>query len=104
MSPQGGDIPVGGTLQITVTMTYSDGSTYAEPGGGSGARFTNLLASTDPAIATIDASTGIVTGVSVGECSIMSRVTLYTSGSPTYAGGDIQMGMYRAACGILVHN
>jgi hypothetical protein len=104
MSPQGGDIPVGGTLQITVTMTYSDGSTYAEPGGGSGARFTNLLASTNPAIATIDASTGIVTGVSVGECSIMSRVTLYTSGSPTYAGGDIQMGMYRAACGILVHN
>jgi hypothetical protein len=97
MSPQGADIGVGGTQLITVTMTYSDGSTYAHPGGGSGADFTNLLASTNPAIATIDPSTGIVTGISPGECSIMSRVTFYV-------GAGVPNAMYRAACGILVHS
>jgi hypothetical protein len=100
MSPQGADIAVGGTQQITVTMVYSDGTTYSHPGGGSGANFTNLLASSNPAIATVDPSTGIVTGRSRGTCSIMTRVTFYSFPS---GGTPIQIQIYRAACGIIVH-
>ena len=97
VSPNGGDVAVGGTLQITVTMVYSDGSTYSHPGGGSGSNFTCLVASGNPAVATIDPSTGIATGVSPGECSIMVRVTSYVS-------GGIPAQLYRAAGGLIVHS
>jgi Bacterial Ig-like domain (group 2) len=100
ITPNGGDVAVGGTLQLTVGMTYSDGSTYDYPGGGSGAHFTNLLASSNPAIATIDPATLIVTGVSPGECSIMARITFYQSSG----GSSTPSVMYRAACGVIVHS
>lgn len=100
ISPNGGDVAVGGTLQITVTMVYSDGSTYSHPGGGSGSDFTNLVASSNPAVATIDPATGVVTGVSPGECSIMSRVTTYVGSG----GSTVPAAMYRAACGVIVHS
>jgi hypothetical protein len=91
------DVAVGGTMQITVKMTYSDGSTYSYPGGGSGSTFTHTLATTNPKVATIDPSTGILTGVSPGECSVMCRVTFYVN--PT-----VPSVMYRAANGIIVHS
>jgi hypothetical protein len=84
-------------MQITVKMTYSDGSTYSYPGGGSGSTFTHTLATTNPKVATIDPSTGILTGVSPGECSVMCRVTFYVN--PT-----VPSVMYRAANGIIVHS
>jgi hypothetical protein len=97
MSPQGGDIAVGGTEQITVTMTYSDGSTYSLPGGGSGARFYAFLASTNPRVATVNNATGVVTGMSPGECSIIAR-------TPIFDGSGHPMASYRAACGVIVHS
>jgi hypothetical protein len=90
------DVAVGSTVQCTVKMTYSDGSTYSHPGGGSGSNFTNLVASSNPKIATIDPYSGLVTGVSPGECSIYARVTFYQ-------GAGIPSQMYRAAGSIIVH-
>lgn len=98
VTPNGAAIAVGGTQQMTVTMTYSDSSTYSIPGGGGGPSFVADMATTNPAIATVDLN-GVVTGVAEGECSVMVRIVYFTSGG----GGPAPSGQYRAAAGILVH-
>ena len=55
ISPDGETIPIGGQYQLTVTGTYSDNSTQ---------QLTNVSwSSSNPALASIDPNTGVVTGV-----------------------------------------
>lgn len=100
--PNGGDVGVGGTLSFSVQMTYSDGSTRTYPANtGGGAPFACLMASTNPAVATINPTTYVVTGVSPGECSIMARITAYAS---IGGGPEVPIQGFRAAAGLIVHS
>ncbi len=92
----GADIAVGGTVTIYVKMTYSDGSYYTLPGpSGSGQSWFGSLASSNPAIATVNES-GVVTGVSPGECTIIVSAVYPIGGTP--------IGSRRTSCTIIVHN
>jgi hypothetical protein len=99
--PNGDDVGVGSTIQISVQINFSDGSYYEYPAGiGGGPSFTPSYASTDPAIATVTEG-GVVTGVSAGKCSIIARVPF-----PLYSGGPALTpgGQYRAAAAVIVHS
>lgn len=99
MSPTAIDIAVGGTATVEVTQHYNDGSFYTKPANtGSGPHWIGSVASTNPAIATMDPSgNGIVTGRSPGTCSLVARLV-------TYSGGGGPMAESRAACTIIVHS
>jgi hypothetical protein len=94
MSPANNDIAVGGTFTISVTVHYSDGSSYTKPAGtGSGPYWVGSVSSSNPKVATLDpGATGVVTGVNPGVCSLVVRI-------PT---GNI--GEMRAACSVVVHS
>lgn len=98
VTPNGADIAVGGTVQISVQINYSDGSLYIVPARtGAGPAFIATIASSNPKVATVSSS-GLVTGVSPGECSIMVRVPV------PLLGGEPQNQQYRAACALIVHS
>jgi len=97
------DVGVGGNVQVSAQINYSDGSFYKQPGGISGGGgspfpFTLYLASSNPEIAIINSSFQAV-GVSPGKCSIMARVT-YPLPFPSSAPG----GQYRASAALFVHS
>ena len=98
VSPALADIPVGGSTTVSITIHYSDGSTYTKPANtGSGPNFNVTVASSNPAIAKWQyTSTNNVTGVAPGECSIIAHVPIFNSGAPSQ--------QYRAACSIIVHS
>lgn len=98
ITPNGHDLLVGGTQQMTVTINYSNGTSYSHSStsGGSGPAFQVILASSNPRIATVDPITGIVKGVSPGVCSIIARVPVFDTGS----GAPISAN--RAACSVIV--
>ncbi len=64
-------VAVGGTVQLTPTITQSTGTTYVPPVGQEGGSFY----SSDPAIATVTID-GLVTGVSPGFCVMTKRYVL----------------------------
>ena len=81
------DVAVGATITATITIHYSDGSSYTQPGGsGSGRAFILQFASSNPRIATITYGSSLeITGVSPGACNLMVRVP----GESTHGGyGD----------------
>jgi hypothetical protein len=98
-SPNGGDLAVGGTITLAITLHYSDGSTYTMPAGsGSGTAWLGTLASSNPKVATVTPGTFVVTGVSPGECIVSLR-------SPTGTGTTPGPGpSRRVSCAIFVHN
>jgi hypothetical protein len=99
VTPATVDIAVGGTALVTVTVTYSDGSTYSVPSGaGSGPHFAVAIATSNPKVATFSYSTGDVTGISPGECSIMARMP-YPLGFATGPAGQ-----WRQVASIFVHS
>jgi hypothetical protein len=100
VNPSVVDIAVGAFATITVTIHYSDGSTYTQVGGGgSGPSFEVTWASTNPKVAVmLYSATNNVQGIAPGECSLMVRVPTGAAGF----GGPTQM--YRAACSIIVHS
>jgi len=74
--PASADIAVGGTTTVAVTMHYSDGSTNTLSGltrSGSGPFFTVALASSNPKVATFSYTTGLISGLAPGTCSIIAR-------------------------------
>jgi hypothetical protein len=82
VSPQGGTVTVGKTLQLSAVGKYSDGfQTSAKPASWQ---------SSDPAIATVNSSTGLVTGVHYGPVTITATID-GISGSTTVnvTGGQI---------------
>jgi hypothetical protein len=96
LAPSTADIGVGGTVTISVTITYSNGSTYTQPGNiGSGPPFSARLSSNNPKIATVDASF-VVHGVKPGACIVMVRVPVILGGANTSE--------KRAACAVIVHS
>jgi hypothetical protein len=93
LTPNNADIVVGGTEQLTATVYYSDGSSASYDAGTSGYA-TFHCASSNPAIATVDSATGIVTGVSPGVCNIILRsADLHANAS--YA-------VFRSSCNVIV--
>jgi uncharacterized protein YjdB len=97
--PASADIAVGGTVTISTQMNYSDGSYYIIPAHtGAGPAFIGAIASSNPAIATVNPASGLVTGIKPGTCSIMVRVPvpLNVPNPPSQA--------YRAASTIIVHS
>ena len=103
MSPAGADIEVGGTVDITTTINYSDGSHYTLPGGtGSGPEWIGGIVSMNPKVATVDGS-GVVTGISPGIALIVARAVYpgpssYTPGTTTPPPG----GTRRVSCTVIV--
>lgn len=96
VDPSAVDVAVGSTIHITITIHYSNGSTYTQPGAsGGGPAFHINAASSNPRIATLTygISTVDVVGVSPGECSIMGRV-------PADGGAN---STWRAVCNVFVH-
>lgn len=87
MSPNGGDIAVGGTMTITATEYQNTGGT-----GVLNSNSNVRWSSSNPGVATVSSTGGVVTGVSPGVCLIMMR---------WYAGGDAEL---RSACVVIVHN
>jgi hypothetical protein len=98
LSPANADIAVGGTVQINATLNYSDGSYYTKPAGtGGGSSWPWVVASSNPRVATVEPGTGVVTGISPGECLIIVRSLFYNgSGDPASA--------RRVACAVFVHS
>lgn len=95
--PSAVDLAVGGTVAIYAAITYSDGSTYTQPGAsGSGPPFIINVASTNPKVAEYDYASALLRGVSEGECSVIVRV-------PTSIGGSGPGQSYRGACNVIVH-
>lgn len=95
LTPNNEDITVGGTVQLTATVYYSDGSSASYDAGTNGYA-TFHAASSNPAIATIDSATGIVTGVSPGVCNILLRsADLHANAS--YA-------VFRCCCNLIVRS
>jgi hypothetical protein len=95
LTPNNADILVGGTVSLTATVYYSDGSN-ASYAAGTGGYATFHCASSNPAIATIDSVTGVVTGVSPGVCNILLRsADLHANAS--YA-------VFRSSCNIIVRS
>jgi hypothetical protein len=102
ISPAGDDIPVGGTVNLSVTITYSDSSTYTAPANtGSGDPFEVVLASTNPAVAEITGSPGFtVTGRKPGTALIVAKSPVFTSGGS----GTFPYGQRRCSTLIVVHS
>jgi Bacterial Ig-like domain (group 2) len=100
VTPSAVDIAVGGTLTVTVTIHYSDGSTHTQPGNtGSGPTFIAVWASSNPEVAEVSLTpTNNVTGISPGECSIIFRVPFGPGGGSGFSQ------VFRAACNIIVHS
>jgi hypothetical protein len=93
VTPSGADIAVGGTVQLTLTVYYSNGTHVS---GNAGAPTgTAHVASSDPEIATVDGN-GLVTGVSPGVCNMIVRATNISGSSP--------FSEFRAACTVIVHS
>lgn len=105
MSPAGADIAVGGTVDITTTINYSDGSHYTLPGGtGGGPEWIGGIVSMNPKVATVDGS-GVVTGISPGTVLIEARAVYpgpssYTPGTTT----PPPAGERRVSCTVIVHS
>lgn len=101
VTPSVVDIAVGGTCTVSVTINYSDGSTFTMPGAtGSGPSFHLNLASSNPSIARYSiAASNQVTGVSPGQCAIMARIPFFGGGGSSGASG-----MYRQICAVIVHS
>ncbi len=93
ITPNDADIPVGGTVQLTLTVYYSDGSHLS--GNAGVPTGTAHAASSDPNIATVDGN-GLVTGVSPGVCNIIVRATNISGTAP--------FSEFRAACTVIVHS
>jgi hypothetical protein len=70
VAPDGGSVQVGGTLPMTAAVTLDPGATGAA---------TIAWSSSDPAKATVNPTTGVVTGVAVGSVGIRATATLGTS-------------------------
>lgn len=101
MSPDGADIPVGGTVTIQTTINYSDLSFFQKPSNtGSGAFWLGGIASMNPKIATVD-NASVVTGVSPGICLIEAR-SVYPYSGGGYMGGPSSE--KRVACKVIVHS
>jgi hypothetical protein len=99
VTPSVVDVAVGSTIAISITIHYSDGSTYTKPANtGSGPAFLVGVASSDTEIATFDYTSGNVTGRSPGQCNIMARVPYFNSGT----GAPSEM--YRSVASIIVHS
>jgi hypothetical protein len=97
--PASADIGVGGGTIITTTIFYSDGSTYAKPGGGAGPAVIVELASSNSQIATVDVTAGyLATGRAAGACSIIARVPQFGTGP-----GLVPISQLRGACNLIVH-
>ena len=97
LSPQGQDVAVGGTFVMSATANYSDTSSFTRPAlSGSGGIWYGGLVSSDPEIATVDFSTGVVTGRKPGVCLIIARQLQFTSGGP--------YGELRVATTVIVHS
>jgi hypothetical protein len=97
LTPNGADIAVGGTVQLSGTINYSDGSHYTiPPGSGSGAAWQGGICSSNPKIATVSIG-GLVTGVSPGICLIIARAVYPFSGSQP-------SNEKRVACTVIVHS
>ncbi len=93
MSPQGADLAPGGTLTMSTTMTFSDGSFYTRPAGsGTGPHWIGSLGSSNPLVATVD-DTGLVTARGPGICLISVRSPY---GNPS--------GEYRCCTTLIVHS
>jgi hypothetical protein len=100
LAPDGADIPVGGTVTLSITINYSDGSHYSYPGGtGSGQAFIGGISSMNPSIATV-ALSGVVTGVKPGICLIEARSVFPNPN----LGGTQPSNEKRVACKIIVHS
>jgi len=99
VNPSAPDVAVGSTVSVTVTIHYSDGSTYTQPGAsGGGPSFKLNFASSDPTIATITyAFPLLVTGVKPGACNLMARV-------PGPSGSGYGTSIWRQIGTIFVHN
>ena len=99
VTPALSDIAVGASTTVSITIHYSDGTTYTKPANtGSGPAFIVALGSSNPKVATWQyTSTNNVTGVAPGECAIIAHV-------PYGSGGSGFSGTYRAACSIIVHS
>jgi hypothetical protein len=101
MSPNGADIAVGGTVTIETTINYSDHSYYTKPSGaGSGENWLGGICSSNPKIATVDASS-VVTGVSPGTCLLVARAVYPYSGG---GGPSSPSSQKRVACTVIVHS
>ena len=98
LSPTGADIAVGGTVTVSTTVHYSDGSTYTKPSGaGSGPHWVGSISSSNPKVATVDpAGTGIVTGRNPGTCSLVVRIPQGNAVGPSSE--------MRQACTLIVHS
>jgi plastocyanin len=59
------DVQAGATLQLTATLTDSTGAAYALPGAVT-------WSSSNPAVATVDPASGLVTAVAQGVTSVMA--------------------------------
>lgn len=104
LSPSGADIPVGGTVQIYVTLNYVGGSYYTIGGGshsGSGPPWIGSVASSNPDIATLDpAGSFTVTGIKPGACLIVVKIPTRQGNAPT----GQPYGEMRSCCNIIVHS
>jgi sugar lactone lactonase YvrE len=97
LTPNGADIGVGDTLQMSATLNYSDTSYYTITGSGhsgSGAAWIGGISSSNPKIATVNEN-GLVTGISPGICLIIVRA-VYPYGTPAPASEK------RVACTVIV--
>lgn len=88
VTPNGADITVGGTVTLTVTLHWSNSTTTSSSSG----RF----ASTNPQVATVDQTTGVVTGIAPGVCSIVFRRTTFNGTVPNL--------IQRCACSVIVRS
>jgi hypothetical protein len=96
VTPNGADIAVGGTVQLSATINYSDSSSYTIPGDtGGGAAWLGGIASANPKVATVT-DNGLVTGISPGICLIVVRA-MYPPGGPP-------QGERRVCCCVIVHS
>jgi uncharacterized protein YjdB len=93
VTPAASDIAVGGTVQLTLTVYFSNGTNVS--GNASVPTGTAHAASTNPEIATVDGN-GLVTGVSPGVCNIIVRATNLSGTAP--------FDEFRAACTVIVHS
>jgi len=79
------DVAVGGTVTASVTITYSDSSTYTQPAGtGSGFPFVCSLSSADPEIAEITGSGFSLTGRRAGAVLVVAKSPIISSGTFPY--------------------
>lgn len=91
--PQGPSaIRVGEKVFLTVRLHYSDGVVFpTEPGYNSSANFMAVWVSSDPARATVERTTGLLTGVAPGEVVITATPSSTTTGTGRLIPGTIRI-------------